>query len=229
MPRARGRPLSVWRRSAGEMSLSDFGEVFGYGGLYDKFFHRPPRQAGRQVAASVDLASRVGGTSPGMLAQFERAERIRQMFFDAGSKTPQLDFIVHALEPRRHRRRGSTSTSTVSGSTSKPDVETGIDGGLARSKEARLRGRKVRRPVAAAAEDVGIRRPGRGRLFHMIDETLVPQRGHDAVSFVLRLQTRFHRAGHEHRGVERQRAIRSPPATGGSSGANPDGRYRSRR
>ena len=80
--------------SGSDMPLADFGDVFGYGGAVRQVLHRQPRQAGRHVAASVGLASGVGEPSAGMLAQFERAERIRQMFFSPGSKMPELGFTV---------------------------------------------------------------------------------------------------------------------------------------
>jgi type VI secretion system protein ImpL len=80
--------------SATEMPLTTFGEVFGYGGLYDRFFmerldqlvdRSQPRWAWRP--GSVDASERI-------LDQFHRAERIRQMFFGPGSKTPELNFVL---------------------------------------------------------------------------------------------------------------------------------------
>jgi type VI secretion system protein ImpL len=80
--------------SASDIPLSDFGDVFGYGGLFDKFFTD-------NLAALVDTSQRPWTwrpgsveSAPGMLAQFERAERIRQMFFNPGLKTPELEFTV---------------------------------------------------------------------------------------------------------------------------------------
>ena len=71
--------------SSAEMSLRDFGEVFGHGGVYDKFFsenldklvEKSPRWAWRDPSMQAPAS---------MLPQFERAERIRQMFFAPGSK-----------------------------------------------------------------------------------------------------------------------------------------------
>jgi len=77
-----------------DMPQADFGEVFGYGGLYDKFF-------ADNIDKLVDTTRRPLAWPPGfvepspsMLAQFERAERIRRMFFRPGSKTPELAFTV---------------------------------------------------------------------------------------------------------------------------------------
>ena len=80
--------------TAGDMPLADFAEVFGHGGLYDRFFTA-------RLSKLVDTSQRPWAwrsasvaPSPGMLAQFERAERIRQMFFSPGSKMPELGFNV---------------------------------------------------------------------------------------------------------------------------------------
>ena len=76
------------------MRLDDFGEVFGYGGLFDKFFTD-------NLDKLVDTSQRPWTwrresvtPPPAMLAQFERAERIRQMFFSTGSKTPEVGFML---------------------------------------------------------------------------------------------------------------------------------------
>jgi type VI secretion system protein ImpL len=80
--------------SASDMPLADFAEVFGYGGLYDKFFTD-------NLDKLVDTSLRPWAwrpesvePSPGMLPQFERAARIREMFFSPGTKTPALAFTV---------------------------------------------------------------------------------------------------------------------------------------
>ena len=78
--------------SNAEMSLRDFGEIFGHGGVYDAFFaenldklvEKTPRawvwrDSSMQVPAS-------------MLPQFERADQIRQMFFGPGTKVPEVNF-----------------------------------------------------------------------------------------------------------------------------------------
>jgi type VI secretion system protein ImpL len=91
--------------SASDMPLADFGEVFGHGGLYDKFFTD-------NLDKLVDTSQRPWAWRPesvepslGMLAQFERAERIRQMFFSPGSKMPELAFTVKLsnLDPQATR------------------------------------------------------------------------------------------------------------------------------
>ena len=91
--------------SGSDMPLSDFAEVFGHGGLYDKFFTE-------NLEKLADTSQRPWAWRPdsvapssAMLAQFERAERIRQMFFDPGGKTPQLAFTMRLsnLDPAATR------------------------------------------------------------------------------------------------------------------------------
>jgi type VI secretion system protein ImpL len=80
--------------SMGDMPLSEFGEVFGYGGLYDKFFTD-------RLDSLVDKSQRSwvwreGSVDPsvGILAQFQRADHIREMFFGSSPKAPKLEFNV---------------------------------------------------------------------------------------------------------------------------------------
>lgn len=74
----------------------DFGQMFGPGGLMDDFFQK-------RLAQLVDTSTRPwryrpvaeqGAISPAAIRQFERADRIRQIFFRGGGKSPgmRLDF-----------------------------------------------------------------------------------------------------------------------------------------
>ena len=74
----------------------DFGQMFGPGGLMDDFFQK-------RLAALVDTSTRPwryrpvaeqGAITPAALAQFERAARIKDIFFRSGGRTPalRLDF-----------------------------------------------------------------------------------------------------------------------------------------
>jgi type VI secretion system protein ImpL len=80
-------------RSTNEVALADFGRVFGPGGVFDTFFKE-------RMAPLVDTstspwrwkqgAAGIGsGTS---LAQFQAADRIRQMYFPPGSQLPTMHF-----------------------------------------------------------------------------------------------------------------------------------------
>jgi type VI secretion system protein ImpL len=77
-----------------DVQLADFGMVFGPGGLFDKFFTD-------HLAAQVDMSGsewawRPGSVSPSrhLLDQFQAAQRVRDMFFAPGSKTPEVKFAV---------------------------------------------------------------------------------------------------------------------------------------
>jgi type VI secretion system protein ImpL len=77
-----------------DITLADFGAVFGYGGLFDQFFtDNIEKLVDRSQTA---WAWRPESVAPpeGMLEQFQRAERIRQMFFRPGSKSPVVGFMV---------------------------------------------------------------------------------------------------------------------------------------
>jgi type VI secretion system protein ImpL len=80
--------------SPADVQLSDFGAVFGYDGLFDKFF-------ADHLAKQIDTSGatwtwRPGSVNPSqrLLEQFQAADRIRKMFFPAGSKTPSVKFFV---------------------------------------------------------------------------------------------------------------------------------------
>jgi type VI secretion system protein ImpL len=80
--------------SAVDVPLSDFGAVFGFDGLFDKFFTE-------HLAKQVDTTGAVWQWRPGsitpahdLLPQFQAAQRLRDMFFQTGSKTPSLQFFV---------------------------------------------------------------------------------------------------------------------------------------
>jgi type VI secretion system protein ImpL len=81
-----------------EVKLDDFGAVFGYGGVFDKFFTE-------HLAKQVDTSQspwtwRPGSVSPRrkLLAQFEAAQRLREMFFPAGTNAPKVEFALTMTE-----------------------------------------------------------------------------------------------------------------------------------
>jgi type VI secretion system protein ImpL len=80
--------------SGRDVELADFATVFGYGGVFDVFFKE-------HLVSQVDISSepwrwREGAITPasGMLDTFQAAQRVRDMFFPPGSKTPSLSFTV---------------------------------------------------------------------------------------------------------------------------------------
>ena len=86
------------------MLPDDFGQLFGPGGMLDDFFQR-------RLAPLVDtsttpwtykpLADGKRPASPAALAEFQRAARIREVFFRGGGKTPG----IQARHPRRRAGR----------------------------------------------------------------------------------------------------------------------------
>jgi len=80
--------------SGKEIPLADFGEVFGYGGLYDKFFTERLDKVVDTTQTPWTWRSAPLSTSAQLLPQFQRAERIRRMFFAGGSKNPELNFTL---------------------------------------------------------------------------------------------------------------------------------------
>ncbi len=77
-----------------DVQLADFETVFGYDGIFDKFF---TDNLEKQIDTSRSPWTwRPGAVNPGrrLLEQFQAAQRIRDMFFAAGSKTTDLRFSV---------------------------------------------------------------------------------------------------------------------------------------
>lgn len=84
------------RSSPNDVPLADFGRVFGFGGVFDTFFKD-------NLAALVDVsrtpwrwrdgAAQIGG-SDALLRQFQQAQRIRDVYFKAGSQLPEARFTL---------------------------------------------------------------------------------------------------------------------------------------
>ena len=84
------------KASTSDVTLEDFARVFGTGGIYDAFFQT-------NLAALVDTsratwkwkegAEAIGG-STALLAQFQTADRIRQVFFKPGGQVPEVRFNI---------------------------------------------------------------------------------------------------------------------------------------
>jgi type VI secretion system protein ImpL len=77
-----------------DVQLTDLGTVFGFDGAFDKFFNE-------HLAKQVDTTGAVWQWRPGsvmlsntLLAQFQEAQQLRDMFFKPGSKTPSVKFFV---------------------------------------------------------------------------------------------------------------------------------------
>ncbi len=82
------------RSSGNDLPLGDFGQVFGSNGVFDNFFRD-------NLKAMVDTTRRpwrwregAPAGSEAMLGKFQQVERIREVFFRAGSQTPEVRFNI---------------------------------------------------------------------------------------------------------------------------------------
>ena len=111
--------------SRGEISVYDFGKLFGEDGLLDAFFEE-------HLASYVDTAvtpwrwrkSAIQnlGVSGASIQQFERAEVIRQAFFPEGGKLPSVRFslIPRRIDPLANRFTLAFGGQTLSFHARKP-------------------------------------------------------------------------------------------------------------
>ncbi len=82
-----------------DVPINDFGRIFGYGGVFDRFYKE---NLDRLVDNSrtpwqwrADASGEAVGLSQGVLRQFERAQEIREMFFRNGATSPELEVHCH--------------------------------------------------------------------------------------------------------------------------------------
>jgi type VI secretion system protein ImpL len=176
--------------NAGDIPLSDFEAVFGSGGVYDKFFTE-------RLEKLVDTSQRPWSwrpdsvaSSPGMLAQFERVARIREMFFGPGGKSPQLEFRVKLSK----LDAGATRLYVdIDGQVFdvKPGAESTAPATWPGPKKAGIAFATFEDKVQAP--DQVYQFEGPWAWFRMIDRTMAPQPDVDGLS-VLSLQSQYHRA-----------------------------------
>ena len=186
-----------------DVQLGDFAAVFGYDGLFDRFF---TVNLEKQVDTThVPWTWRPGSVSPTrqLLDQFLAARRVRDMFFVPGSKTPEVRFGVtfRDLDPSASRFilqiDGQILDDTHQPPTIKPAVWPGPTPGQAASSfESRY-------------FDPTKSHGGPWAWFRMIDATMDgPPDGQQLVR--LSVQNRYHRVNLT---VETSRAGDNPFAT----------------
>ncbi|MFK2853226.1 type VI secretion system membrane subunit TssM [Dyella humi] len=98
----RGRyPFSP--NSGSDIPLQNFGELFGYGGRFDSFYKQTLDKLIDASGPTWKWKSGPGAVagSPGMLAQMQLADAIKQMYFRNNGATPEVDFTLAApsLDP----------------------------------------------------------------------------------------------------------------------------------
>jgi type VI secretion system protein ImpL len=160
-------------RGTNDVALADFGRVFGPGGVFDTFFRE-------RLAPLVDTstnpwrwkegAAGIGG-SASLLAQFQTADRIRQMYFPPGAQLPGMHF---SLTPE-------SLDSAV------PRLAIDIDGQSVEYRHGPLRSQSLAWPgpspgqATVLFEESGGAGPNRSyqgpwALFHLLDDaTIQPQ------------------------------------------------------
>jgi type VI secretion system protein ImpL len=90
------------RESQISVTPEDFGELFGYDGIFDRFFKKNMEQLVNMVSRPWSwrkdaTGAQVGGTEA-MLRQFETAQRIRDMYFPNGARKPEVRFGIAVTE-----------------------------------------------------------------------------------------------------------------------------------
>jgi type VI secretion system protein ImpL len=84
-----------------DMLPDDFGQLLGAGGLLDEFFKTKLTQlvdTGTNPWSYRPLTTGARPSPPAALADFQRAARIREVFFRSGGKTPAVKVDIRALE-----------------------------------------------------------------------------------------------------------------------------------
>jgi type VI secretion system protein ImpL len=88
--------------SGDDVALADFGQVFGYNGVFHTFFQDTLQQyvdtTRNPWVWRRDASGASAGGSDAMLRQFRVAERIRETFFRPGSQMPELTFTITPVE-----------------------------------------------------------------------------------------------------------------------------------
>jgi len=75
-----------------DVPLGDFGQVFGTGGVFDNFFRENLKPLVDTTRPRWTWREGAPAGSEAMLKQFQQVERIREVFFRAGSQTPAVRF-----------------------------------------------------------------------------------------------------------------------------------------
>jgi type VI secretion system protein ImpL len=81
-----------------DVPMNDFGHIFGPSGVFENFYKQYLQQlvdnSGSPWKWRSDASGEAVGLGPGVLSQFEQAQRIRETFFSNGSQMPELNFTI---------------------------------------------------------------------------------------------------------------------------------------
>lgn len=96
------------KASSNDMTLDDFSRLFAQGGLLDQFFNTHLKPFVDTSGKTWRMISQDGQTiavSPVSLAQFQAAQKLRTIFFAAGSQKPLLNFTLKPLMLRNNPKK----------------------------------------------------------------------------------------------------------------------------
>jgi type VI secretion system protein ImpL len=82
------------RTSGNDLPLGDFAQVFGSGGVFDKFFTENLKQLVDTTRSEWKWREGAPASSAAMLRQFQTVERIREVFFRGGGSKPEVRFNI---------------------------------------------------------------------------------------------------------------------------------------
>jgi type VI secretion system protein ImpL len=84
--------------SSSDIPVQNFGELFGYGGRFDSFYKQTLDKLVDASGATWKWKTGPGAVSgsPGMLAQMQLADSIKQIYFRNNGSTPEVDFTFVA-------------------------------------------------------------------------------------------------------------------------------------
>ena len=84
--------------SSSDIPVQNFGELFGYGGRFDSFYKQTLDKLVDASGTTWKWKTGPGAVagSPGMLAQMQTADAIKQMYFRNNGSTPEVDFTLVA-------------------------------------------------------------------------------------------------------------------------------------
>lgn len=89
------------KNSRKEVRLKDFSRFFGFNGTLDNFFNEHLKQVVDTSRSPWKFSKDIGLNSDALI-MFQRAEGIRESFFEAGAKKPRVDFELKTLYLDQH-------------------------------------------------------------------------------------------------------------------------------